>query len=125
VALSKLNGGSYSHQKEQDMDFEDFLEEDNEDVMIRMEHEDGTKVTFLTAPPEVFTQTEELEPLVYGIGDKDVCVAFNSELIERMIAESVEKNGETYGAQASAFLPITMILNKGLKAVDKYLKDQK
>ena len=107
------------------MDFEDFLEEDNEDVMIRMQHEDGTTVTFLTAPPEVFTQRDELEPLVYGIGDKDVCVAFNSDLIERMISESIEKNGETYGAQASAFLPITMILNKGLKAVDKYMRDQK
>ena len=42
-----------------------------------------------------------------------------------MIAESIEKNGETYGAQASALLPITMILNKGLKAVDKYMRDQK
>ena len=107
------------------MDFEDFLEEDNEDVMIRMEHEDGTKVTFLTAPPEVFTQRDELEPLVCGIGDKDICIAFNSDLIKRMIAESIEKNGETYGAQASALLPITMILNKGLKAVDKYMRDQK
>ena len=107
------------------MDFEDFLEEDNDDVMIRMEHEDGTKVTFLTAPPEVFTVKDELEPLVYGIGDKDVCVAFNSDLIERMVAESVEKNGETYGAQASAFLPITMILNVGLKAVNKYMEDNK
>ena len=42
-----------------------------------------------------------------------------------MIAESIEKNGETYGAQASAFLPITLILNKGLKAANKYIQDQK
>ncbi|GDX20248.1 hypothetical protein LBMAG07_11690 [Actinomycetes bacterium] len=107
------------------MKFEDFLEDDNEDVMIRMEHDDGFKVTFLTAPPEVFTTKDELGPLVYGIGDKDVCVAFNSDLVELMIAESIEKNGETYGAQASAFLPITLILNKGLKAANKYIQDQK
>lgn len=107
------------------MDFEDFLEDDNEDVLIRMQHEDGTTVTFLTAPPEVFNQQEELEPLVYGIGEAEVCVAFNGDLIERMIKESIEKNGETYGAQASAFLPITLILNKGLKAVNRYLEEQK
>lgn len=76
------------------MNIEDFIEDDNEDVMIRMQHEDGTMVTFLTAPPEVFTQSEELEPLVYGIGDSNVCVAFNGDLIERMIAESIEKNGK-------------------------------
>ena len=109
----------------EDMDFEDFTEDDNDDVLVRIQHEDVTKVTFLTASPDVFTEKDKLEPLVYGIGDKDVCVAFNGDLIEQMIKESVEKNGETYGAQASAFLPITMILNIGLKAVDKYMKDQK
>ncbi len=107
------------------MDFEDFLEEDNEDVMIRMEHEDGTKVTFLTAPPEVFTQREELEPLVYGLGDNEIFVAFNSDLLERLIEDSVEKNSETYGRGASAFLPMTLLINKGLKAVDDYLKGTK
>jgi hypothetical protein len=104
---------------------EDFLEDDNDDVMIRMQHEDGTTVTFLTAPPSVFNQQDELEPLVYGIGEAEVCVAFNEDLIERMIKDSIEKNGETYGAQASAFLPITLILNKGLKAVNKYMEEQK
>ena len=113
------------HQKEVEMDFEDFLEDDNEDVLIRMQHEDGTTVTFLTAPATLFEDKDKLTPLVYGLVDGEVCVAFNGDLIERMIAESVEKNGETYGAQASAFLPITMILNKGLKAVNKYMEEQK
>ena len=106
------------------MNIDDFFEEeedDDDDVLIRMQHKDGTTVTFLTAPPEVFIDKIELEPLVFGISDTDVCVAFNSDLVENMIKESVEKNGETYGAQAAAFLPITMILNKGIKAVEKYV----
>jgi hypothetical protein len=104
-------------------DFE-FLDEDSDDVMMRMQHEDGTTVTFLTAPSEVFTEKDELEPLVYGISDKDVYVAFNSDVIERLISESVEKNGDTYGKHASAFLPISLLISTGLKAVEKYMEDK-
>jgi hypothetical protein len=105
------------------MNLDDFLEEsedEDDDVLIRMQHKDGTTVTFLTAPPEVFTEREQLEPLLFGISETDICVAFNSDLVESMIDESVEKNGEFYGAQAAASLPILMILNKGLKAVDMH-----
>ena len=110
------------------MNLDDFLkdsEDEDDDVLIRMQHKDGTTVTFLTAPPEVFTEREQLEPLLFGISETDICVAFNSDLVESMIDESVEKNGEFYGAQAAAFLPITMILNKGLKAVDNYVAEHK
>ncbi len=107
-----------------DYEFEDLNDEDS-DVMIRMRHDDGTTVTFLTAPAEVFTDKTQLEPLVFGISEMNICVAFNSEVIESMIEESVKKNGETYGAQAASFLPITMILNKGLKAVEKYKTSNK
>ena len=105
------------------MDFTEFTDDDNNDVLILMQHEDGTTVTFLTAPPEVFPQRDELEPLVYGIGDNSICVAFNADIIERLIAESIEKNGDTYGKHASAFLPISLLLNKGLKAVEQYLEN--
>lgn len=107
-----------------DYEFEDLNDEDS-DVMIRMRHDDGTTVTFLTAPAEVFTDKTQLEPLVFGISEMNIYVAFNSDVIESMIEESVEKNGETYGAQAASFLPITMILNKGLKAVEKYKTSNK
>ena len=108
------------HQKDEFMDLEDFLEDDEDDVLIRMQHDDGTTVTFLTAPPEVFTEKEQLEPLLFGISETDICIAFNSDLLESKIKEAVEKNRDTYSAKEAAFLPITMILNKGLKAVDKY-----
>ena len=104
------------------MDFDFFTEDDSNDVLMRMQHEDGTVVTFLTAPPEVFPQQDELEPLVYGMGEKTVYVAFNSEIIERLIAESIEKNADVYGKHASAFLPISLLINKGLKAVEKYME---
>ena len=105
------------------MNLDDFLEDsedDDDDVLIRMQHKDGTTVTFLTAPPEVFTEREQLEPLLFGISETDICIAFNSDLLESKIKEAVEKNCDTYSAKEAAFLPIMMILNKGLKAVDMY-----
>ena len=108
------------HQKDEYMSLEDFLD-NQDDVLIRLQHDDGTNVTFLTATPEVFPNRERLEPLVFGMSDTDVYVAFNGDLLESMIKESVEKNAETYGAQAASFLPITMILDKGLKAVENYM----
>jgi hypothetical protein len=104
---------------------EDWYDMDNmdEDVLMKMEHEDGTRVTFLTAPASAFGQSEELEPLVYGLGEKEIYVAFNSELLERLMEDSIEKNSETYGRGASAFLPMTLLINKGLKAVDEYMKN--
>ena len=106
-------------------EFEDFLEDDDDDVIIRLQQEDGTTVTFITAPESVFDVKEKLEPLVYGMGEGETCVVFNGDLFEQMIEDSVEKNGAIYGAQASAFLPITMLLHRGVKAVDRYLKEQK
>ena len=99
------------------------MEDADNDVLMKLEHEDVTRVTFLTAPASAFGQSEELEPLVYGLVDNEIFVAFNSDLLERLIEDSVEKNSETYGRGASAFLPMTLLINKGLKAVDEYIKN--
>ena len=58
-------------------EFEDFLEDDDDDVMIRLQREDGTKVTFITAPASVFDEKEKFEPMVYGMGEGEICVVFN------------------------------------------------
>ena len=106
-------------------EFEDFLEDDDDDVIIRLQQEDGTTVTFITAPESVFDVKEKLEPLVYGMGEGEICVVFNGDLFEQMIKDSVMKNGAMYGAQASALLPITMFLHRGIRAANRYLKEQK
>ena len=88
-----------------------------------MMHEDGTVITFITAPPAVFSdQSEELEPIVYGLSEQDIYVVFNGEVIQRLVADSIEKNGDTYGEGASTFLPLSFIINKGIKATEEYMK---
>lgn len=108
------------HQKDEFMDLEDFLEDDEDDVLIRLQRDDGTMVTFLTAPPEVFAEKEQLEPLLFGISETDFCIAVNGDLLESKIKEAAEKNCGVYLANEATLQPITMVLNKGLEAVDKY-----
>ena len=106
-------------------DDDDIFTEDDNDILLKMKHEDGTQVTFITAPASVFTQTDELEPIVFGLPDNEVCVAINGELFQELVEESVERNGKQYGRGSAIFLPLTLVLNIGLKAVNKYLEEQK
>jgi hypothetical protein len=108
-----------------DFEFEDMNDSGDNDILLRMEHEDGTHITFLTAHPSAFTDRDVLEPLVTELDTNQIYVAFNGELLEKLIHESVEKNGETYGNHASAFLPLSLIINTGIKAVDEYMNKRK
>ncbi len=101
-----------------------FTEDDN-DIFLKLQHNDGTQVTFISGPASIFKQTKELEPIVFGLPDNEVCVVFNGELFQEMVDESVEINGEQYGRDSAAFLPTTLLLNIGLKAVNEYLEEQK
>jgi len=102
----------------------EFTEDDN-DILMKLKHDDGTQVTFITAPASAFRDTDELELIVFGLPDNEVCVAFNGELFQSMVEESIERNGEQYGRGSAAFLPMTLLLNIGLKAVNDYLEEQK
>ena len=107
------------------MDFEfdvEKYEDGDDDVLLTLQHDDGTNVTFLTANADAFTIKDALEPLITRIGIDQIYVAFNGDIIERLISESIEKNGEEYGKQATAFLPITKVLNIGLRAVNDYMQ---
>ena len=106
-----MNGGAYSHQEDRKMS--EFTEDDN-DILLKLKHDDGTQVTFITAPASAFTDSDELEPIVFGLPDNEVCVAFNGELFQSMVEESIERNGEQYGRGSAAFLPMTLLLNIGL-----------
>ena len=101
-----------------------FTEDDN-DILLKLQNNDGTQVTFISGPASIFKQTEELEPIVFGLPDNEVCVVFNGELFQDMVDESVEINGEQYGTESAAFLPMTLLINIGINAVNDYLAKQK
>ena len=95
---------------------------DDDDVLMRMKDEDGHELTFISAPPTAF-EDGELGPIVTGL-DNQIVVAFNQQKIEELIDESIEKNAEIYGEQTAAFLPISLVLRKGMEAANEYLKNE-
>ena len=104
-------------------ELEDINDEDN-DVLIQMQNDDGVVVTFLTAPSSVFEVTDRIDPLTFWMSPKSVYVAINEDILNEMIEESIEKNGEIYDEKEAAFLPIIHILNVGLKEVDKQIANR-
>jgi hypothetical protein len=97
---------------------------DDPDVMMRMINEDGKELTFITAPSEGFADKESIEPIVTG-WDGQIIVAFNGDLVEQMVRDSIDKNGENYGDLLASFLPISKILQVGMKAANDYLEENK
>ena len=94
---------------------------DEDDVLIQMQNDDGVVVTFLTAPPSVFEVTDRIEPLTFWLSPKSVYVAINEDILNEMIEESIEKNSQIYDEKEAAFLPIVHILNVGLKEVNRQI----
>ena len=108
---------------EMNPEIEDINDEDD-DVLIQMQNDDGVVVTFLTAPPSVFEVTDRIDPLTFWMSPKSVYVAINEDILNEMIEESIEKNNGVYEDKEAAFLPIVHVLNIGLKEVDKQIANR-
>ena len=91
----------------------------NEDVLIRLQHDSGVVVTFLTAPQELFSDGDDLYPMITWLSEIDVYLAFHEHILNNLIEESINLNGELYGEQAAAFLPLQHMIQIGLSAIDK------
>ena len=100
----------------------EYIEDDNDDdVLIQMQNDDGVVVTFLAAPPSVFEVTDKIDPMTFWFSPKSVYVAINEDILNEMIEESIEKNNGVYDDKEAAFLPIVHVLNIGLKEVNRQI----
>lgn len=100
------------------------IDDEDDDVFIQMQNDDGVVVTFLTAPPSVFEVTDRIEPLTFWMSPKNVYVAINEDILNEMIEESIEKNNGVYDDKEAAFLPIVHVLNIGLKEVNRQIEQR-
>ena len=46
-------------------DIED--DEEDDDILIRLQHDNGTVVTFISAPSSVFEKSDVIEPLIFWV----------------------------------------------------------
>ncbi len=100
------------------------IDDEEEDVLIRMQHDNGIVVTFLSAPSSVFETTDKIDALTFWTSPESVFVAINGDLLEEMIKDSVEKNSGIYSAKEAGYLPIIHILNIGLKKVNRQIAER-
>ena len=70
-------------------DIED--DEEDDDILIRMQHDNGTVVTFISAPSSVFEKSDVIDPMIFWLASDNVFVAINEDLLNEMIEESMEK----------------------------------
>lgn len=99
--------------------------DDEDDVLIRMQHDNGTVVTFVSAPSAVFKKTDTIDSMTFWLAPDNVFVAINEDLLDEMIEESIKKNSGIYGDKEAAFLPIVHVLNIGLKEVDRQITQRR
>lgn len=103
----------------------EYFTKDGGDILLKMEHSDGTKLTFISAPSSVFNEQDELEVILYGLGSNEVCIAFNDDFFRTLVEESIENNADRYGIENAIALPTSYLVNIGLKAVREYFEQQR
>jgi hypothetical protein len=119
--MLQLRNLAFNGQTKQGRTMTEYRVDPDEDVLIRMQHDNGVIVTFLTAPQELFSDRENLSPLVFWLDENEVFLAFDEDELNKMIHESVLLNGNIYGYQAAAFLPIQHILQIGLTMIGQQI----
>lgn len=98
-------------------------ETDNEsdDILMRLEDNNGVTLTIMTAPAETFGEdNQNLEPMITG-WSKDVYAIFNEDEVSEAIQNAIDLNGELYGENAAAFLPIALVMEKAMTAAKEYI----
>ncbi len=99
--------------------------DDDDDVLIRVQNNDGVMVTFLTAPSSFFEITDRIDPLTIWLASDNVFIAINEDLLNEMIEDSIEKNSEIYEEMEAAFLPIVHVMKVGLEKVDSQIAQRR
>lgn len=100
-------------------DIED--DEQDDDILIRMQHDNGTIVTFISAPSSVFEKSDVIDPMIFWLGSESVFVAINEDLLNEMIEESIEKNDCVYKKNGAVVSPIIHAINIGLIEVSRQI----
>jgi hypothetical protein len=93
-----------------------------DNVLMRIQHESGVIVTFLTAPPEVFSDQNDLQPEILWLTDTDAYVVFNKELLEEYVLEEIEQNETNFCETQTELTVLQQLLRDSIKIVESKIK---
>ena len=94
--------------------------EDN--ILMRIQHESGVIVTFLTAPPEVFLNQNDLQPEILWLTDTDAYIVFNEELLEEYVLEEIEENETNFDETQIEPTLLQQLIRDSVKVIESKIK---
>jgi hypothetical protein len=94
--------------------------EDN--ILMRLQHESGVIVTFLTAPPEVFLNQNDLQPETLWLTDTDAYIVFNEELLEEYVLEEIEENETNFDETQTEPTLLQQLIRDSVKVIERKIK---
>ena len=102
----------------------EYREELEDNILMRIQHESGVIVTFLTAPPEVLSIQHDLEPEILWLTDTDVYILFNQELLEEYVLELNEQNETNFGEIQTEPTLLAQLIKDSVEKVESKRSNQ-
>ena len=121
IALLKLCGSeTFSGQGAKIM--HKYRDELEDNILMRIQHESGVIVTFLTAPPEVFLNQNDLQPETLWLTDTDAYIVFNEELLEEYVLEEIEENEPNFDETQTEPTLLQQLIRDSVKVIERKIK---
>jgi hypothetical protein len=98
-----------------------YRDELEDNILMRIQHESGVIVTFLTAPPEVFLYQNDLQPEILWLTDTDAYIVFNKELLGEYVLEEIEENETNTETQTELTL-LQHLIRDSVKIIESKIK---
>ena len=91
-------------------------------ILMRIKHESGVIVTFLTAPPEVFSNQNDLQPEILWLTDTDAYILFNEDLLEEYVLEEIEQNKTNICETQTEPTLLQQLIRDSVKMIESKIK---
>jgi len=99
-----------------------YRDELKDNILMRIQHESGVIVTFLTAPPEVFLYQNDLQPEILWLTDTDAYIVFNEELLGEYVLEEIEENETNFDETQTELTLLQHLIRDSVKMIESKIK---
>ena len=100
----------------------EYQDELEDNILMRIQHDSGVIVTFLTAPPEVFSNQNDLQPEILWLTDTDAYIVFNEELLEEYVLKEIEQNETNICETQTEPTLLQQLIRDSVKVIESTIK---
>ena len=96
----------------------EYQDELSDNILMRIQHESGVIVTFLTAPAEVFLNQNDLQPEILWLTDIDAYIVFNEELLREYVLEEIEENETNFDETQTELTLLQQLIRDSVRVIE-------